>query len=142
MANLLETAAKSGNFSVLLKVIKTAELEDTLNGEGSWTLLAPTDAAFDRLPAAERDALFANIPKLKRVLLYHVVMGDVRAEDLAEIAEAPTVEGSIVAIHSTPAETRINDALVTAVDTIADNGVLHQIDTVLMPGILEHEYDN
>jgi uncharacterized surface protein with fasciclin (FAS1) repeats len=142
MANLLETAAKSGNFSVLLKAIKTAKLEDTLNGEGSWTLLAPTDAAFDRLPAAESAALFANLPKLKRVLLYHVVMGDVRAEDLAEINEAPTVEGSIVAIHSTPTETRVNDALVTAVDTIADNGVLHQIDTVLMPGILEHEYDS
>lgn len=141
MASLLEIAEKSGEFTTLLKAINVAELEGILNGEGSLTILAPTDDAFDRLPTATRESLFDNIPKLKRILLYHVISGDVRAEDLAEIDEAPTVEGSIVAIHQEAGKTHVNDALVTAVDTIADNGVIHKIDTVLMPAIIEHEYD-
>jgi uncharacterized surface protein with fasciclin (FAS1) repeats len=141
MANLLETVTKSGDFTVLLKAIKAAELEDTLNGEGSLTIVAPTDEAFAKLTPASRDALFENIPKLKRVVLYHVFLGDVRAEDLAEIDEAPTVEGSIVAIHRSTGSIQINDARVTHSDLIADNGVIHKIDTVLMPAILEHEYD-
>lgn len=141
MANLLETVSKSGDFTVLLKAIKAAELEDTLNSEGSMTIVAPTDAAFAKLTVESRDALFENIPKLKRVVLYHVFMGDVRAEDLAEIDEAPTVEGSIVAIHRSKGAIQVNDAQVTQTDLIADNGVVHKIDTVLMPAILEHEYD-
>jgi uncharacterized surface protein with fasciclin (FAS1) repeats len=141
MANLLETVSKSDDFTVLLKAIKAAELEDTLNGEGSMTIVAPTDDAFAKLTAESRDALFENIPKLKRVVLYHVFLGDVRAEDLAEIDEAPTVEGSIVAIKRSAGETHINDARVTQTDLIVDNGVIHKIDTVLMPAILEHEYD-
>jgi uncharacterized surface protein with fasciclin (FAS1) repeats len=141
MANLLETASQSGDFTVLLKAINTAGLEDTLDSEGSFTIVAPTDDAFARLPQGSIDELLQNIPKLKRVLLYHVVMGDVRSDDLAEIDEAPTVEGSIVAIHRSAGEIRINDALVTQSDIIADNGVIHKIDTVLMPAILEHEYD-
>jgi uncharacterized surface protein with fasciclin (FAS1) repeats len=141
MANLLETVSNSGDFTVLLKAIKAAELEDTLNSEGSMTIVAPTDAAFAKLTPASRDALFENIPKLKRVVLYHVFLGDVRAEDLAEIDEAPTVEGSIVAIHRSTGAIQINDARVTQTDLIADNGVIHKIDTVLMPAIREHEYD-
>jgi uncharacterized surface protein with fasciclin (FAS1) repeats len=141
MANLLEIIAQSGDFTVLSKAIKAAELEDTLNSEGSLTIVAPTDEAFAKLTPESRDALFNNISKLKRIVLYHVISGDVRAEDFAEIAEAPTVEGSIVAIHRSAGETQINDARVTQTDLIADNGVLHKIDTVLMPGILEHEYD-
>jgi uncharacterized surface protein with fasciclin (FAS1) repeats len=141
MANLLETASTAGEFSTLLQAIDLAELAPTLNAEGSYTLLAPTDAAFAKLPAADRDALLENIPKLKRVLLYHVIPGDVRAEDLIEIDEAPTAEGSIVAIQHSPDRIRVNDAIVTSIDTIADNGVIHAIDTVLMPGILEGEYN-
>jgi uncharacterized surface protein with fasciclin (FAS1) repeats len=141
MANLLETATKSGDFTILLKAIKATELEDTLNSEGSFTIVAPTDDAFAKLPQASSDALFENIPKLKRILLYHVVMGDVRAEDLAEIDEAPTMEGSIIAIKRSTGKIHINDAQVTQTDIIADNGVIHTIDTVLMPAILEHEYD-
>jgi uncharacterized surface protein with fasciclin (FAS1) repeats len=141
MANLLETATKSGNFTILLKAIKATELEDTLNSEGSFTIVAPTDDAFAKLPQASSDALFENISKLKRILLYHVVMGNVQAEDLAEIDEAPTMEGSIIAIKQSAGKMHINDALVTQTDIIADNGVIHTIDTVLMPAILEHEYD-
>ena len=141
MANLLETATKSGNFTILLKAIKATELEDTLNSEGSFTIVAPTDDAFAKLPPAASDALFENLPKLKRIILYHVVMGNVQAEDLAEIDEAPTMEGSIIAIKRSTGKVHINDALVTQTDILADNGVLHTIDTVLMPAILEHEYD-
>ncbi|PSB52405.1 fasciclin domain-containing protein [Chamaesiphon polymorphus] len=141
MANILETASQSGDFTVLLKAIKATELEDTLNSEGSFTVLAPTDDAFAKLPQAERDALFDNLPKLKRIVLYHAVMGNVQSDDLAEIDEAPTVEGSVLAIKRGEGKVRINDALVTQMDILADNGVIHKIDTVLMPAILEHEYD-
>ncbi|WP_373541309.1 fasciclin domain-containing protein [Chamaesiphon sp.] len=141
MANLLQTASQSGDFTVLLAAIKATELEDTLNSEGSFTVVAPTDDAFAKLPPAERDALFANIPKLKRIVLYHAILGNVRSDDFAEIDEAPTVEGSVIAIKRSGGETRINDALVTQMDILADNGVIHKIDTVLMPGILAHEYD-
>ncbi|AFY92503.1 fasciclin domain-containing protein [Chamaesiphon minutus] len=141
MANILETASQSGDFTVLLKAIKATELEDTLNSEGSFTVLAPTDDAFAKLPQAERDALFDNLPKLKRIVLYHAVMGNVQSDDLAEINEAPTVEGSVLAIKRGEGKIHINDALVTQMDILADNGVIHKIDTVLMPAILEHEYD-
>jgi uncharacterized surface protein with fasciclin (FAS1) repeats len=141
MANLIETATQSGNFELLLKAIKATELEDTLNSEGSFTIFAPTDEAFGKLPSADREALLENIPKLKRIVLYHVVMGNVQSDDLAEIAEAPTMEGSIVAIERSGGKILVNGASVTQTDIIADNGVIHTIDTVLMPAILEHEYD-
>jgi uncharacterized surface protein with fasciclin (FAS1) repeats len=141
MANILETASKSGDFTVLLEAIKATELEETLNSEGSFTVLAPTDDAFAKLPQADRDALFDNLPKLKRIVLYHAVMGDVRSDDLAEIDEAPTVEGSVLAIKRGEGKVHINNALVTQMDILADNGVIHKIDTVLMPAILAHEYD-
>jgi uncharacterized surface protein with fasciclin (FAS1) repeats len=141
MANILETASQSGDFTVLLKAIKETELEDTLNSEGSFTIFAPTDDAFAKLSPAERDGLFDNLPKLKRVVLYHAVLGNVQSDDLAEIDEAPTVEGSVLAIKRAGGEIRINDALVTQMDILADNGVVHKIDTMLMPAILAHEYD-
>jgi uncharacterized surface protein with fasciclin (FAS1) repeats len=141
MANILEIATKSGDFTTLLKAIKATELEDTLNSEGSFTIVAPTDDAFAKLSSADRDDLFANIPKLKRIVLYHAVLGNIQSDDLAEIDEAPTVEGSVIAIKRAGGKIHINDALVTQMDILADNGVIHKIDTVLMPAILAHEYD-
>jgi uncharacterized surface protein with fasciclin (FAS1) repeats len=141
MANILEIATKSSDLTTLLKAVKATELEDTLNSEGSFTIVAPTDDAFAKLPSAERDALFANIPKLKRIVLYHAILGNVRSDDLAEIDEAPTVEGSVIAIKRAGGKIHVNDALVTQMDILADNGVIHKIDTVLMPAILAHEYD-
>jgi uncharacterized surface protein with fasciclin (FAS1) repeats len=141
MANILDTAAKSGDFNTLLTAIKATELEDILNSEGALTIVAPTDDAFAKLPSADVDALFANLPKLKRIVLYHAVLGNVQSDDLAEIDEAPTVEGSIVAIKRADGKIHVNDALVTQMDILADNGVIHKIDTVLMPAILAHEYD-
>jgi uncharacterized surface protein with fasciclin (FAS1) repeats len=141
MSNLLEMASQSGDLTLLLKAIHLAELTDTLNSEGSFTILAPTDNVFGQWPQEEIDSLFENIPKLKRVLLYHVLFGDVRSDDLAEIDEAPTVEGSIVAIEHSEGKIFVNDAQVTELDLLASNGVIHKISAVLVPTIASHEYD-
>jgi uncharacterized surface protein with fasciclin (FAS1) repeats len=141
MSDLLEVASQSGDLAVLLKAIRTAELEKTLRGEGSFTLLAPTDDVFAEWPPEELNALLENIPKLKRILLYHVLFGDVRSDDFAEIDEAPTVEGSIVAIEHSDGTVLVNDAQVTELDLLASNGVIHKINTVLIPTIASHEYD-
>lgn len=141
MSNLLEKASESNDLTLLLKGIQLAELTDTLNSEGSFTILAPTDSVFRQLPPEELDSLFENIPKLKRVLLYHVLFGDVRSDDLMEIDEAPTVEGSIIAIDHLDGKIHVNEAQVTELDLLADNGVIHKIDAILIPAIASHEYD-
>lgn len=135
MANLLETAAQRGQFKTLLSVIETAELQDILQSEGPFTLLAPSDQVFSRLSEQELADLQHDGAKLKQVLLYHVLYGDVRSDDLAQIDEAPTVEGSIVAVEQQNG-IQINDATVVEMDILADNGVIHVIDHVLMPTIL------
>ncbi|NJO79037.1 MAG: fasciclin domain-containing protein [Cyanobacteria bacterium RM1_2_2] len=135
MADLLETAAKAGQFKTLIEAIEAAGLTETLSAEGPFTILAPTDQAFSHLPDGELDRLKQNISELKQVLLYHVVFGDVRAEDLAQIREAPTVEGSIVVVEHSEG-IKINDATVMKTDILTDNGVIHIIDTVLVPTIL------
>jgi uncharacterized surface protein with fasciclin (FAS1) repeats len=141
MANLLETLSNSSKFTVLLKAIHIAGLEEILNSEGSFTIFAPTDEVFAQWPQEELNLLLQNIPKLKRVLLYHVVFGDVRSDDLSQINEAPTVEGSILDVYHSEEQIRVNDALVTELDILADNGVIHKISAVLTPAIIAHEYD-
>ena len=140
MANLLETLSNSGNFGTLLKAIKAADLEEILNSEGPFTILAPTDAAFSKADEGV-EALLNNLPKLKRILLYHVLSGDVRSDDLMQIDEAPTVEGSVIAVEQEGQTVRVNEASVTEVDLLADNGTVHTIDALLAPAIIEHEYD-
>ncbi|MBW4440982.1 MAG: fasciclin domain-containing protein [Plectolyngbya sp. WJT66-NPBG17] len=136
MANLLQTASEAGSFKTLLSAIDksgiTAELE---NPDGSFTLLAPTDEAFAKLPEGTLDALLEDLPKLRRILSYHVLSGDVRFEDLTEIEEAPTLEGSVIAVDH-KGGIKVNDIPVTQSDILADNGVIHAIDGVLMPAIL------
>jgi uncharacterized surface protein with fasciclin (FAS1) repeats len=141
MSNLLEIASKSGDLTLLLKGIHLAELTDILNSEVSFTILAPTDDVFRQLPPEEVESLFENIPKLKRVLLYHVLFGDVRSDDLVEIDESPTVEGSIIAVDHLDGKIHVNDAQVTELDLLASNGVIHKINGILMPTIASHEYD-
>jgi uncharacterized surface protein with fasciclin (FAS1) repeats len=141
MANLLETLSKSGEFTVLLRAIHIAGLEEILNSEGSFSVFAPTDEVFAQESQEELDLLLQNVPKLKRVLLYHVVFGDVRSDDLRQIDEAPTVEGSILDVYHSEEQVRVNDALVTEIDILADNGVIHKISAVLAPAIIAHEYD-
>ncbi|MBW4674838.1 MAG: fasciclin domain-containing protein [Desmonostoc geniculatum HA4340-LM1] len=132
MANIIDTATNNGSFKTLVAAIEAAGLIDTLKGDGPFTVFAPTDAAFNKLPAGTVDALLKDIPKLKKILTYHVVSGKVLAADVAKLKTAKTVEGSDVKIDASNG-VKINDAKVATADVAADNGVIHVIDTVLIP---------
>ena len=132
MADIVDTAVKAGSFNTLVAAVKAAGLADTLKGAGPYTLFAPNDAAFAKLPAGTVDALLKDIPKLKKILTYHVVAGKVMAADVSKLKSAATVEGSDVKIDISNG-VKINDSKVTTADVAADNGVIHIIDTVLMP---------
>ncbi|MBD2022652.1 fasciclin domain-containing protein [Leptolyngbya sp. FACHB-36] len=135
MADLLATATQAGSFKTLLAAIEAAGLVDTLSGDGPLTVLAPTDEAFAALPEGTLDSLLQDTPKLKKILTYHVLFGDVRSDDLLQIDEAPTVEGSIIAVdHSNGV--KVNEATVTQMDILTDNGVIHVIDSVLIPALI------
>ncbi len=137
MANLVETAVKAGNFNTLLKAVKATKLdEEILNTPGSYTVFAPTDEAFAKLPEGTIEALLQDIPKLKKIVAYHLAFGDVRSDDLAQIDEAETVEGSVLAIESADGKIKVNDANVLKMDILTDNGVIHVIDQVLMPAMV------
>ena len=138
MADLVETAVNAGTFNTLLKAAEAAQLVEILKSPGPYTVFAPTDEAFAKLPEGTLDSLLQNIPKLKKIVTYHVAFGDVRAEDLMEIEEAETVEGSIIAIDSSDG-IKLNEAKVVKPDILADNGVIHVIDTVLMPALVAAE---
>lgn len=132
MANIVDTAVKAGSFNTLVAAIKAANLVDTLNGAGPFTVFAPTDEAFAKLPAGTVDALLKDIPKLKGILTYHVVSGKVMAADVVKLKSATTVQGSDVKIDASNG-VKVNDATVATPDVEADNGVIHVIDTVLIP---------
>lgn len=140
MANLVETAVQAGNFNTLLKAVKATKLDDEiLNTPGSYTVFAPTDEAFAKLPEGTIEALLQDIPKLKKIVAYHLAFGDVRSDDLAQIEEAETVEGSVLAIESADGKIKVNDANVLKTDILTDNGVIHVIDQVLMPAMVAGE---
>jgi uncharacterized surface protein with fasciclin (FAS1) repeats len=132
MADIVDTAVNSGSFSTLVAAVKAAGLVDTLKGKGPFTLFAPTDEAFAKLPKGTVDGLLKNIPQLKKILTYHVVSGKVMASEVMKMKSATTVEGEDVKIDTSHG-VKINDATVTTPDVSADNGVIHIIDTVLMP---------
>lgn len=138
MADLVDTATNSGSFKTLMTAVEAAGLLDILKSPGPYTIFAPTDEAFAKIPANTIAAWLDNIPKLQRILTYHVVPGDVRSDDLVQIDEAPTVEGSVVAIENADGVC-VNDAKVLQQDILADNGVIHAIDTVLMPALVAAE---
>ncbi|WP_017298027.1 fasciclin domain-containing protein [Nodosilinea nodulosa] len=132
MANIVDTAVSAGSFNTLVAAVKAAGLVDTLKGTGPFTVFAPTDDAFAKLPTGTVDALLKDVPKLKKILTYHVVSGKVMAADVTKMTSATTVEGSDVKIDASEG-VKINDSTVTTADVAADNGVIHIIDTVLMP---------
>ncbi len=132
MTDIVDTAINSGSFNTLVAAVKAAGLVDTLKGKGPFTLFAPNDEAFAKLPKGTVDGLLKDIPKLKKILTYHVVSGKVMAADVAKLKSAKTVEGSDVKIDAAKG-VKINDAKVSTADVGADNGVIHIIDTVLMP---------
>lgn len=132
LADIVDTAVKAGSFKTLVAAVTAAGLVDTLKGPGPFTVFAPTDEAFAKLPAGTVDALLKDIPKLKKILTYHVVSGKVMAADVVKLKSANTVEGSTVKIDASNG-VKINDSTVTTADVAADNGVIHIIDAVLLP---------
>jgi uncharacterized surface protein with fasciclin (FAS1) repeats len=138
MADIVETAINAGSFNTLVKAVEAAGLVDFLKTPGPYTVFAPVDEAFERLPEGTLDELLQDIPKLKKILTYHVVFGDVRSDNLLEIEEAETVEGSIIAVDTSNGY-KVNQAVVITPDILTDNGVIHVIDSILMPAVLEFQ---
>jgi uncharacterized surface protein with fasciclin (FAS1) repeats len=132
-ADIVDTAVAAGNFTTLVAAVKAAGLVDTLKSAGPFTVFAPTDEAFAKLPAGTVDALLQDPDKLKKILLYHVVSGNVMAADVVKLKQAKTVEGSLLRIRTIGGHVMVNNANVMKTDIVCDNGVIHVIDTVLMP---------
>ncbi len=132
MSNIVQTADKAGTFKTLLAAVNAAGLATTLEGKGPFTVFAPNDEAFAKLPAGTVDALLADLPKLTKILTYHVVSGDVRAADVVKLHNVKTVEGGDLHIHANGG-VKINESNVIGADVVADNGVIHIIDAVLLP---------
>jgi uncharacterized surface protein with fasciclin (FAS1) repeats len=130
--DIVDVATKAGSFNTLLAAVNAADLNDTLRGEGPFTVFAPTDEAFAKLPKGTVEALLQDIPKLRSILTYHVVPAKVLAADAVKLGEAQTVQGGKVRISSSSA-VRINNANVVKTDIEAANGVIHVIDQVLLP---------
>jgi uncharacterized surface protein with fasciclin (FAS1) repeats len=133
--DIIDTAIAAGQFKTLATALTAAGLVDTLRGPGPFTVFAPTDAAFSKLPAGTVDSLLKpeNKQKLTAILTYHVVPGKVMAADLVKLTEATTVNGAKVKIEAKGGNVMVNDAKVTATDIGASNGVIHVIDTVILP---------
>ena len=131
--NIVQTAVGAGNFKTLVKLVTAAGLAPTLSGTTNYTVLAPTDAAFKKVPKATLAALGKDPALLKRVLLYHVIPGKVTSGQVVKLKSAKTAAGASVKISVVGKTVRVNTATVTAVDIVATNGVIHVIDTVLIP---------
>lgn len=129
--DIVDTAVSAGTFKTLATALTAAGLIDTLKGKGPFTVFAPTDAAFAKVPADQLKALLADKAKLTAVLTYHVVPGVVMSKDVKQ-GMVKTVQGSSINV-TTMGGVKVNDAKVTAVDIVADNGVIHVIDSVIMP---------
>ena len=130
--DIVDTAVAAGSFKTLAAALQTAGLVETLKGAGPFTVFAPTDEAFAKIPKADLDALVKDKAKLTQVLTYHVVSGKVMADDVMKLKEAKTVEGQMVTIDTSHG-VKVNDATVIKADVVASNGVIHVIDTVLLP---------
>ena len=137
MPTIVDVAVKAGNFTTLVAAVKAAGLVDTLNSKGPFTVCAPTDEAFAKLPKGTVEGLLKDIPKLKNILLYHVVAGKAMSSDVSMMKTAKTVQGQDIKIDASKwhlhKNIKINDANVIKADIMADNGVIHVIDKVLIP---------
>lgn len=131
-ADIVDTAVSAGSFSTLVTAIKAAGLVETLKGDGPFTVFAPTDEAFAKIPKETLDALIADKDALTKVLTYHVVPGNVSASEVANLKTAKTVQGSSVNIDVSDG-VKIDNARVVKTDIRASNGIIHVIDTVIMP---------
>lgn len=132
MSNIVETATTAGSFKTLVAAVQAAGLASTLSGPGPFTVFAPTDEAFAKLPAGTVEGLLKDIPKLTEILTFHVVPGKLMAADVAKLATAKTVQGQNVTIAALNGVT-INGAKVITPNVEAENGVIHVIDRVILP---------
>lgn len=132
-ADIVDVAVADGRFTTLVAAVKAADLAETLKGEGPFTVFAPTDDAFAKLPAGTMEALLEDIPRLKNILLYHVVPGKVVAADVVKLKSAETALGKQVTVEVMGDHVMIGNARVVITDIEASNGVIHVIDTVIMP---------
>ena len=131
--SLIGAAKAAGNFNTLLAAAEAAGLTETLMQEGPLTVFAPSDEAFAKIPQETLDALLADTDALTKVLTYHVVPGAVKSSEIADGTSLPTIEGEDVAFSVADGTVKVNDATVTSADIEASNGIIHVIDTVLMP---------
>jgi len=132
-ANIVQTAVAAGQFKTLTKLLTRAGLVGALQQPGPYTVFAPTDAAFKKVPKKTLNMLLHNKAKLKAVLLYHVVSGDVKAADVVNLTSAKTLNGKSVRIRVSGMNVFVNSAKVTKADVTATNGVIHVINRVLIP---------
>lgn len=134
--DIVDTAVSAGSFNTLVAALKAADLVETLKGEGPFTVFAPTDEAFAKLPEGTLDDLLKpeNRDKLTAILTYHVVPGKIMSADIAgKKTTVATVEGSELSVDATMDEVKVNQARVVQADVAADNGVIHVIDAVVLP---------
>lgn len=133
--DIVDTAVANGSFKTLATALQAAGLVETLKGDGPFTVFAPTDAAFAKLPAGTVESLLKpeNREKLRRVLTYHVVAGKVDSKAVVKLTSAKAVSGDMVKISVKDGSVKVNDATVVTADVAASNGVIHVIDTVILP---------
>jgi uncharacterized surface protein with fasciclin (FAS1) repeats len=130
--NIVDTAIAAGDFTTFMSAVKTAGLTETLTGKGPFTVFAPADEAFRKLPAGALDALIRDTAKLKAVLSYHVVKGHFLLKDVKS-GETTTLQGSALTASVSPSGVEVNGVRVKRADAVATNGVIHMIDVVIMP---------
>jgi uncharacterized surface protein with fasciclin (FAS1) repeats len=131
--DIVDTAVAAGDFNTLVTAVKAAGLVETLKGEGPFTVFAPTDAAFAKVPTDTLNALLADKAALANVLTYHVVAGKVMAADVVKLTSAETVQGQAVSIEVKDGKVYVDGAQVVTTDIKASNGVIHVIDAVILP---------
>lgn len=131
--DIVDTAVDNGSFTTLVAAVQAAGLVETLKGAGPFTVFAPTDEAFGKLPAGTVEGLLKEPEQLKDILLYHVVPGKVMAADVVNLSSADTALGKPIAIKVVDGKVMINDASVVLPDVVASNGVIHVIDSVILP---------
>lgn len=131
-ADIVDTAKSAGSFNTLVAAVEAAGLVDTLKGPGPFTVFAPTDEAFAKIPKAKLDALLKDKAALTKILTYHVVAGKVMAADV-KAGKVKSVEGSSLTVAISGGKVKLDKANVVKTDIAADNGVIHVIDTVVMP---------
>ena len=131
--DIVDTAVADGRFTTLVAAVKAAGLVETLKGDGPFTVFAPTDDAFAALPEGTVEKLLGDIPKLKNILLYHVVSGDVSSSEVVKLSSAPSALGKELSIQVKDGKVFINKSQVIIADIKTSNGTIHVIDAVLIP---------